>query len=360
MKKVLIYFNSIQPSGGIERVIATLSNKLSSSYDITILVKDEPVSFYKLDERVKIVSLNNKLKFNMNNRLSRVFSALQTVFSNRSSLKKYLRDNHFDYYYVGHPLHVLEFNLAGADKNKIIISEHGARSAYNFVYLLIKRLFYKRCYKYVVPTLTDTELYKKDRFPAVYIPHFRSDLPYSFVQKDHNIILNVGRFTPDKQQLVLLHIWNRIVNIHGESNWLLQIVGNGELEEELKKYIIENKLSKYVEILPAVKHIEDYYINADIFALTSRSEGFGMVLLEAISFGVPCISFDCPSGPRDIIQTGVNGCLIEANNQLKFEEALLFLMNNKEKRNEMGFNAFNNSNEWSDVVIFEMWNKLLI
>ena len=80
LKKILFYFNSLQPSGGIERVIVTLANKLCIHYEITILVKDPPISFYNLDKRIKFISLGNELNFNMNNQISRVFTAIISVF----------------------------------------------------------------------------------------------------------------------------------------------------------------------------------------------------------------------------------------------------------------------------------------
>jgi len=345
----------MKPSGGIERVIATLSAKLSSNYEVTILVKDEPVSFYPIDERVKLASVNNELKFDMANRLSRIFTAIKTIVANRNSIRKYIKSNDFDYYYLAHPLNVLEFVLAGADQKKMVVAEHGARSAYNKVYRLIKKMIYPGIYKYVVPTITDTALYKQEGFPATYIQHFRSTLPYKNANRQQNIVLNIGRFTPDKQQITLLKIWKKLLQNGDISNWMLHLVGEGELESELKDYIAVHNLGDHVKMLPPIKNVEQYYTNASIFVLTSRSEGFGMVLLEAISFGLPCVAFDCPSGPRDIIKSDENGYLIDLNNTLTFEQKLKTLINEQNLRDLLGNQAYNDSANWTDQVVSEKW-----
>lgn len=359
MKRILIYFNSMQSAGGVERVIVTLCDRLASQYAITILVKDEPRSFYELNKHVKIESLYHPLNFNMKNSLSRVYAAVSTIYLNHGKLKKYLSANSFDYYYVAHPLQVLEIDLAGVDKSKVIISEHGAKSAYNFIYKLLKLLLYKRCRQYVVPTTSDTQSYRADKLPAVYIPHFRSSLPYRLAPKIANTVLSIGRFTAEKQQHILINIWNRIIHHHGLKSWKLKLVGTGELEEELRQQVDQCQLNDYVQFSPPSIHVENYYKESSLFVLSSNSEGFGMVLLEAISFGLPCISFDCPSGPRDIIKHGITGFLIEQNNSQQFESTLIQLLENKSLLDKMGRVAYINSQQWGDEAILKKWQQIL-
>jgi glycosyltransferase involved in cell wall biosynthesis len=350
----------MQPSGGIERVVATLTNKLSNNFEITILVKDEAISFYKLNNSVKFASINNKVYFNMHNRFSRMYYVVSTIVTTRKLLASYLEINDFDYYYVTHPINALEFNLAGANTNKLIISEHAARSHYNIVYKTLKKLLYKNCYKYVVPTKKDAiTYYQEDHFPAVNIPHFRSELLYTLAKKQDKIVLNVGRFTNDKQQLLLLKIWEKIKLNENYRNWVLHIVGSGELDNELRNFVKTYNLENSVEFLPPISQVERYYSQASIFVLTSKSEGYGMVLLEAISFGLPCVSFDCPAGPRDIIENGYNGYLVNLDDENEFQVGLMKLMNDEKFLDEMGNNAYKSSDKWSDNAILEKWLKIL-
>lgn len=360
MKSLLFYFNSLQPSGGIERVIVTLANKMCDQYEITILVKDPPKSFYKLDKRVKLLSLGNTLDFNMNSKLSRVFTAIKSVYKNTKSLKQFLSKNSFDYYYLAHPLNVLEFQLVrGINKKDTIVTEHGAPDAYNAIYKMIKKWLYPKAKVYVVPTTTDTHYYKSLGFPAQYLPHFKSTLPYEKAPLIQNIALSVGRFTAVKQQNHLLQIWNSLVNEKQIKNWKLYLVGNGELKAQFETYINTNNLQDHVFLMPPRQDVAFYYKQASLFLLSSKTEGFGMVLLEAISFGLPCISFDCPSGPRDIIKNNENGYLIEQNDTIAFEQALVKLITDPTLRKEMGSKSFEISNNWNDEKMLAQWNTIL-
>ncbi|MEN9876282.1 MAG: hypothetical protein RLZZ529_1279 [Bacteroidota bacterium] len=359
-KKILIYFNSLKPSGGIERVIATLANKFCEQYDVTILVKDESKSFYHLNDKIHLLSLENELKFNMNSKLSRLFSAIKSVIQNRKKLKIFFKNNSFDYYYIAHPLNALEFHLTrGINKKDTVISEHGAPDAYNQIYKKIKSWLYPKAKIYVVPTTADTLYYKSIHLPALYLPHFRSDIPYEKTSLVDNIALSIGRFTDMKQQIVLLRVWNSLVNARNIKSWKLHIVGNGELKEEFENYIARNNLKEYVFLLPPRKDVEYYYKQASLFLLTSKTEGFGMVLLEAISFGLPCISFDCPSGPRDIIKDNINGCLISLNDESALEEAIITIINNPELKLQMGKKSFSISENWKDSQLLEQWYTIL-
>mgnify|MGYP003611200848 FL=1 len=161
------------PAGGIERVIATLANKFVQFMDVTILVKDKAYSHYPLDERVKIISLDNEIKFNMYSKLDRVFEAGKNFIGSQKKLKKFLKENKFDYYYVAHPLNALEFHFARGIDNSVSLTEHGGVDAYNAVYKKIKKWLYPKAKCYSVPTKTDTEIYRKMGFITEYIPPFK-------------------------------------------------------------------------------------------------------------------------------------------------------------------------------------------
>ena len=357
--KILFYFNSMTPAGGIERVIATLANKFVQFMDVTILVKDKAYSHYPLDERVKIISLDNEITFNMYSKLNRVFEAGKNFIGSQKKLKKVLKENKFDYYYVAHPLNALEFHFARGIDNSVILTEHGGVDAYNTVYKKIKNWLYPKGKCYSVPTKTDTNVYRKMGFNTVYIPHFRSQLRYEKAALENKIALSVGRMTEAKRQWILIDLWDRIVNHHNIKDWTLHLVGDGNLKETYIKKIKDLNLESYIKILPPKKEVEDYYKEASLFLLTSQSEGFGMVILEAMSFGVPCVSYDCPAGPRDMITDGLDGFLVEFDNFAELEKATLELINNEAKMIEFGNQAFEASKKWNDDNILAEWKKLL-
>lgn len=347
------------PAGGIERVISTLANHFSDFMEVTILVKDNTYSHYPLDKRVKIISLNSDVNLDMNNKLKRIFQASISLFQSAAKLKKFLSLNKYDIYYLAHPLNVLEFHLAYGVNKDVIITEHGGINAYNFVYKKIKDWLYPKARCYVVPTLTDTKAYKDLNFPVEYIPHFKSKLNYARSDLSKKVVLSIGRITEAKRQWIMIDLWHKIINENNIRDWELHLVGNGNLKDQLNNKIITLGLQAYVKILPPVQDVDIYYKNSSIFMLTSHSEGFGMVLLEAISFGLPCISYDCPSGPRDIVENEVNGYLIPMDNFAFLKNAILNLITNSEELHKLADGAYNTSLQWNDEVILNKWKKIL-
>ncbi len=359
MKKILFYFTSLKPAGGIERVISTLANRFSESMDVTILVKDDAYSHYTLKDAVKLISLESKLDFDMDSKLKRITQAGANFFKSSIKLTEFLAKNQFDIYYLAHPLNVLEFHKAQGIDNRVIITEHGAIDAYNIFYKKIKQWLYPKARVYVVPTTLDAQAYKLLGYPTKYIPHFRSELPYSYSIPDSKIALSIGRMTEAKRQWILIDLWDDIVNNHQIKDWQLHLVGEGNLKQRLIEKVASHHLQKYVKILPPIKNVEAYYEEASLFMLTSQSEGFGMVLLEAISFGLPCISYESPPGPRDIIDDDISGYLIPMDDYQKLKSATLTLMQDSQKLQKFSEHAFESSLKWTDDIVMEKWKTIL-
>lgn len=358
MKKIVVYFNSMNAAGGIERVIANLSNQWSKKYQIILLTKDSQESFYPLEACVERVSLNIPLYLNMHNRKKRIISVGFNFIKSLYALKKCLNLIAFDYIYVATPLTAFEVFLIGKRyRQHLIVSEHSSNFAYNRIYRLMRKIVYPRVYKLSVPTISDTELYLKKGYDAVYIPHL-STFPITKCNecKTHTMI-NVGRLTADKQQLLLLKIWKNFLDRHPNTDWQLKIIGTGEEEQRLCRYIEENRLTN-VNICPPTPNIDQYYKTASVFLFTSKLEGFGMVLLEAMAYGAVCVSFDCPSGPRDIIRNNYNGYLIPCYNEELFCDALEKISDSHQLRERLSENAYNTVGSWDNDKIIDSWDKL--
>lgn len=359
MKKILFYFTSMTPAGGIERVISTLANHFCEFMEVTILVKDNAYSHYPLSGNIKIISLDSNLYLDMNNKFKRVAQAGANLFKSAAKLKQFLNENEYDLYYLAHPLNVLEFHLARGINKQVIITEHGGINAYNIVYKTVKQWLYTKARCYIVPTSSDAKAYSELNLPVVYIPHFKSTMNYVRSELSNKVVLSIGRMTEAKRQWIMIDLWNKIVNEHHIKDWQLHLVGNGNLYEQLNNKIITLGLQDHVKILPPVQNVERYYQSASLFMLTSHSEGFGMVLLEAISFGLPCISYDCPSGPRDIVEDGVNGYLIPMDDFNSLEGATVKLLSNPEKIYEFADGAYSTSLKWNDEAVLNKWKKVL-
>lgn len=361
MKKILVYINSMAPSGGIERVVANLFNELSKNeIDIIILTKDKKDSFYELNKKIKIISINNYLKLDLKmTKWHRSYQVIKNIIKGNIKLRKKLNEVNPDFIYVVSPLEALEIFLNKNKKAKLIITEHGSKLGYNKIYNIIKKVVYPKAYKLIVPSTLDTELYLKEKYPAVYIPHLSTYKDNKKNELNSKIVLNIGRYTDDKQQEILIEIWSKLSKENLDNDWKLYIVGSGENKEKLRKKIIEYQLENVIKLLEPQKDIENYFKKASIFAFTSRYEGFGMVLLEAMSFGIPCISFNCPSGPRDIIKNNQTGYLVDNFDKEKYKNSLSILIKDEKLRKELGVKAYEFSKKWDNEDIIEKWKNII-
>lgn len=355
MKRIVIYVDSLKPSGGRERVISNLMNEWSNVYELILIAKDQGDSFYKLDDRVNKFSLNI-IPVHRDNRILSYFGVLVNIVKSIIKLKKTLKSLEYDYIYVATPQNAFEAYYAMDNANeKLVVSEHATFNGFNKVFSWMKKQVYPRAYRVSVPNTMDTIEYKKWGCNAVFIPHTLTFKPEKRNQLNSKIMLNVGRLCYDKHQDLLIKMWSRVENKNG---WVLWIVGDGEDKEKLEMLISQYKMDDSVRLIGARKDINSIYKEASFFALTSRWEGFGMVLTEAMSFGVPCISFDCPSGPRDIINNNENGYLIDNENEKQFVLQLTKIVNLSENElSILGDKAFDTIKNWNNSSILMKWDS---
>lgn len=187
------------------------------------------------------------------------------------------------------------------------------------------------------------------------IPNF-STMPISKLSDcETKRVIAVGRIEWQKGYDRLIDIWNLVIEKH--QDWQLDIYGEGGLETELKETVQKAKLSS-VSIHPYTNDISKEYATSSICVLTSRYEGFSLVLLEAMRHGVPCITFDCPYGPKDLIDNDKCGYLIENDNIDQFAEKLCYLMDHPEIRKPFSTAAVNKAQLYNIDSIMIQWKKL--
>ncbi|MES1181382.1 MAG: glycosyltransferase, partial [Flavobacterium sp.] len=139
----------------------------------------------------------------------------------------------------------------------------------------------------------------------------------------------------------------------------LSIYGKSDTEGTCEVKTLAKKLNidKNVAFYEPVPDIESKYLEASFLLMTSRFEGFGMVLTEAMACGLPCIAYDCPCGPRAIINEGVNGFLIEDNNAALFAEKIIQLIEDEDLRIRLGENAKASVEKYNIDVVMQKWNQ---
>lgn len=156
----------------------------------------------------------------------------------------------------------------------------------------------------------------------------------------------------------LLLIWSEITEKYPD--WILDIYGLWTENEVLKKMKNDFKVSNSINFLAPTTDIQNSYNQSSVFLMTSRTEAFGMVLIEAMASGVPCIAYDCPSGPRVIIEDGINGFLIEDGNSDSYVKKLGLLMEDENLRIQMGASAQESVKKYEIDSIMQKWNKLFL
>lgn len=208
---------------------------------------------------------------------------------------------------------------------------------------------------FVVLTQYDAESWEQIKTAEI-IPN---SLPFYTEESsslDKKQIITVGRLSEQKGFDLLISAWSRIAKQHPD--WELHLYGEGELENELRRSIAQNGIEDSFFIHKPVKDIKEKYLESSIYVMSSRFEGFGMVLIEAMACGVPCISFDCPHGPSYIIKDGEDGILVKNGNVEKLADAISSLIMDKERRMAMGKAAKRNIARYSQENIMQQWENL--
>lgn len=175
---------------------------------------------------------------------------------------------------------------------------------------------------------------------------------------ENNKIISVGRLSEQKGFDMLINAWKIVSKKYPD--WELNIYGEGELKGCLEKQIKDNVLGNSLHLCGPTKNVVEKYAESSIYVMSSRFEGFGLVLVEAMSCGIPCISFDCPYGPSDIIRHNEDGLLVENGNIQKLADAIIYLIKNSFTRKQMGKKSFENSLRYSINNIMQQWTNLFI
>ena len=355
MKKICFFIGDISKSGGTERVSLLIANYLCNiGYEISILsYSNGDSSEFFCDSRIKLHSLHQEKKVGF----------FERKISPYCSLYKFLKNEKPDILInVDVILCMYSLPLKFFSGTKMIAWEHFNYRETNGVKnrMYARKIAAKIADCIIVLTEADKKEYKKNiklhaPIKVIYNPSVKEGTIKKSSEKENWIIAS-GRLTYQKNFGELIEIWNFIE--HYARDWKLIICGNGEEERELKEKILQYNLKNI--IMPGFcKNIQEYYEKSQVMVMTSRFEGFPMVLLEAQKNGLPIVAYDCFTGPSEIIIDGRNGYLIKYGSKEEFSHKLLELIKNEKLRTEMGINAYEDSNRFSIEYIASEWNEIL-
>lgn len=360
--KLLYIVPNINNEGGVARVLSVKTNYLIEKlgYEVHILTQNEGFSplFYSFNSNIvyhDLILKGNFFQFfnsfskGLKNKIKAVQPDIVIVCDN--GLKAYtipfIIKNKVSLIFE---MHSSKFIAEGESWNKILTK---AAAGYMNIF---KRIAIKKYDRFVV--LTNESISEWNIKNTIVIPNplwFASEKSSALENKK---VIAVGRHTYEKGFDRMLQIWKKVVAKHPD--WTLEIYGKSDEKVDLRLLAANLNISENVIFREPVQNINEKYSEASFFLMTSRFEAFGMVLLEAMACGLPCVAYDCPCGPRAIISKNQDGFLIENDNESDYVKAVETLIENASLRREMGKKAKLSSEKYHIDAIMETWNQLFI
>lgn len=344
MMKLLLVVNDYCLGGGGERVATNIADHyIEYGWDVTLL------SFVK-QRTAKLESKASKDSLNCCK--NKILSKIQAVFR----LNKYLNSYQPDYVLAigSYPSTVL--GLTKMKGVKKIGSEHSHYYNTHWIWNYLRGYAYPNLDAISVLTSHDLPILAELNKKTVRIPNASSFSIEQVSDQRCCKAVAIGRFDEYKCFGDLIDIFADFCQYN--KDWTLDIIGSGPLESELRAQITRLDLCDRISILPYTNNIEDVYKCSSILLSTSIREGLPMTMIEAQSKGLPIISYDCLTGPADIILDGRNGYLVPIGDKHKFLECLLDLAIDNNKRDEMSKNSIFDSERFAPSTVYSMWDNL--
>lgn len=364
--KVLFNTGHIYLHGGIEKSITERANYFvkQPGYEVFILTTEQEgnASCYPLDSKIKLIDLainyNRKKSYLTFENIKRAIAhfRLQRKAIHKIKPDVILSTNfNFDHYWL--PFIKNEAVLIKERHNSFYKSQ-GPNKERRFIKKIKQRFdtWINKKYDHIIVLNKDEIEYVKGS-NAVLIPNGIEDIGLT-AQLENQKVIAAGRLAPVKRFEELIAIWE---NIHQKfPEWELHIYGQDYLntKKQLNAQIKALELQNSVLIKDSVNNLQEVMQDYSVFAMTSETECFPTVLLEALSVGLPIVSYDCPTGPRHIVTDKEDGFLVEYNNREKFVQALNTLIQNTELRKKMGSSAKQNVKRFEEEKVFEKWLDL--
>lgn len=362
--KLIYCLNSLKIKGGLERVLCQRTNYMVKNfkYEVVIVTTDQDNKelAYELDKKIKIIDLNiNYYKNDSKNFILKHILNIKKHFLYRKKLIKLIIKEQPNYIisFGYEDKFVIPFLKKKSFKliREFHIGKYERMTSFKEnIKNKINEILLKKYDEFIALTHEDKILRKNKKIKIISNPLvFKPKLLSNCTNKK---IISVGRLEKQKGYDILIDVWNIISKRYPD--WILEIYGEGKEREKLQNKINKLGLKNSFVLKGAVQNIQDKYLESSIYVMSSRYEGFGLVLIEAMACGLPVISFDCPCGPKEIIKNNEDGFIVELGNIAQMAEKIEELINDEEKRKLFGKNARKNIQRFSQEKIMNEWKKL--
>ncbi|MGI2936838.1 glycosyltransferase [Vibrio diabolicus] len=310
--------------GGTEKVCCQISSRLSQDKnDVTIFVLDDEGSSYEVSDKVKIVYLGKTSTLKSFWKLKKVLKDINghsvLIFNHELSLVALLIKKLFKY----------NVKIISRINNTLSVTIKHKSKKYQYVVSPLMKAFYRYIDGYIFQSTgiqkdMNDNYSVNERYVVINNPIERFKIDVDKEVKKENYILYVGRLVKQKNVKDTIKAFSLFLNTFPD--YKLVIVGDGPEKESLMQLSRKLGIESNVSFVGHKKNTKPYYENAKLTVLSSFNEGFPNVLLESILYRTPIVSYDCPSGPRDIINDH-NGILVEYLSVEKLAEAMSFCIN---------------------------------
>lgn len=366
-KKKIFFTLSSMHGGGAERVASLLCNNWASKgYEVTLVptYSGRGQCLYELNPSVKLDYLADHVRFHKIPVIGKIIRLL--------ALRKLIKNRKPDVIIA----FLTEVNIGTLLATRglsipVIVSERTYQPMVPLGSFLenLRKITYPWANAVVVQTQEAKQWQEKNTPKAkvhiipnpLIFPVPNTDTAYShsrFIQKEYLHILAVGRLSQEKGHIDLIHAMAQLIKQSPKIK--LTILGEGKEREALENAIKNLDLEQHVNLLGRMGNLHDWYQVADLYVMSSHFEGFPNSLLEAMAYGIPCVSYDCPVGPRNLIKHNVNGLLvplIEGSNGLA--KAIHSLIEDSTLRERLGQNSLSVRQAFAIETISSQWEELL-
>lgn len=375
-RRVFIYLVSAWGMGGTIRTVHNMAGHLAKTHEVELLSvyrrREKP--FFPFPDGVRVTALDDERPGAMPRRLRtlrrvlRRFPGVLIHPADRAAphcnlwvdlmLVRRLRRQAGFLMGTRPGLNLVAIDLA-LPGFKVIGQEHMHFTSHSRPLQRAVRKRYRRLDALAVLTEEDLQEYDKvlrGGTRLVRIPNSVAPMAGPNADLDAKTVLAAGRLTPQKGFDMLIEAWVRVAR--EQPDWRLRICGRGERHEEYRALAAHHGLSDVIE-LPGPRDLEEEIAGSSMFVLSSRYEGFPLVLIEAMSKGMAVVAFDCPTGPGDIVEDRRNGLLVPPRDVDGLAEGILTMMADRELRRTCAAAAIETARTYRLDVVGAEWESLL-